>query len=76
MKEIAKSNWKLHERGEGESIAFVVRGPFQGLEIAVDWTQGWIRPATKKERLLSIVSDKSLVAEHQRLFLEERGEGK
>lgn len=73
MKEIAKSNWKMFEKNAEESVAVVTKGEFQGMEIAVDWTQGWIRPATKKERLMSIVNDKSLVAEHQRLFLEENG---
>lgn len=71
MKEIAKSNWKLVERGNGESVAVCTKGDFQGMEIAVDWSQGWIRAETKKERLLAIVSDKSLVAAHQKLFLEE-----
>lgn len=71
MKEIAKSNWKMFEKNAEESVFVVTRGDFQGMEIAVDWTQGLIRPATKKERFLSIVSDKSLVAAHQKLFLEE-----
>ena len=71
MKEIAKSNWRLIERGTGESVAVVTKGEFQGMEIAVDWTQGWIRAETKKERLLAIINDKSLVAAHQKLFLEE-----
>ena len=72
MKEIPKSYWEMSERTAGESIFVVTKGDFQGMEIAVDWTQGWVRPATKKERLLSIITDRSLVEAHQRIFLEER----
>lgn len=72
MKEIPKSYWEMFERTAGESIFVVTKGDFQGMEIAVDWTQGAIRFPRKKDRFLSIVGDKSLVETHQKLFLEER----
>ena len=72
MKAIPKSHWEMFERNNEESVFVVTKGDFQGMEIAYDWTQGSIRPATKKERLLSIIADRSLVEAHQRIFLEER----
>ena len=73
MKAIPKSYWRMFpEKNEEESVFEVTKGDFQGMEIAVDWTQGWVRAATKKERLLSIITDRSLVEAHQRIFLEER----
>ena len=66
---IPKAAWKLLERVHGESIAVCTKGRFEGMEIAMDWSQGRIMPPTKKERLASIVDDRDLVSRHQALFL-------
>ena len=66
---IPKTAWKLIERCRDESVAVCTKGRFEGMEIAVDWSQGWIKPPTKKERLASIVEDRDLVSRHQALFL-------
>ena len=66
---IPKTAWKLLERARDESVAVCTKGAFEGMEIAMDWTQGRIMPPTKKERLASIVEDRDLVSRHQALFL-------
>lgn len=66
---IPRSAWKLIENARDESVAVCTKGPFEGMEIAVDWSQGWIMPPTKKERLASIVEDRDLVSRHLALFL-------
>ncbi len=66
---IPKSAWRLLERARDESIAVCTKGRFEGMEIAVDWSQGLIMPPTKKERLAAIVEDRDLVFSHQVLFL-------
>lgn len=70
---IARSAWKAVENAADETIAVVTRGPYAGMEIAMDWSQGMIRPETKAARLATIVEDESLVVEHMRLFDAERG---
>ena len=69
MKTIPKSYWKLIENARDESIAVCTKGEFAGMEIAVDWSQGWIMKQKKKARLASIVEDLDLVSHHQALFL-------
>ena len=66
---IPKTAWKLIENARDESVAVCTKGMFEGMEIAVDWSQGWIMPPTKKERLASIIDDRDLVSRHQALFL-------
>ena len=66
---IPKTAWKLIENARDESVAVCTKGPFEGMEISMDWSQGRIMPPTKKERLAAIVEDRDLVARHQALFL-------
>ena len=66
---IPKAAWKLIENARDESVAVCTKGMFEGIKIAMDWSQGRIMPPTKKERLASIVEDRDLVSRHQALFL-------
>ena len=66
---IPKSAWRLLERARDESVAVCTKGRFEGMEIAMDWSQGRIMPPTKKERLAAIIGDLDLVSRHQVLFL-------
>ena len=65
---IPKTAWKLLEKARDESVAVCTKGRFEGMEIAMDWSQGRIMPPTKKERLASIIGDLDLVSRHQALF--------
>jgi len=66
---IPKAAWKLLERAHGESIAVCTTGRWEGMEMAMDWTQGLIMPPTKQARLSSLIGDLDLVSRHQALFL-------
>ena len=66
---IPKTAWKLLEKARDESVAVCTKGRFEGMEIAMDWSQWRIMPPTKKERLASIIGDLDLVSRHQALFL-------
>ena len=70
---IPQKNWKCVEQAQNETIAVVIDGPYEGMEIACDWEQGnQTRPSTKKERFLSIIRDASLVKSHMKIFDDER----